>query len=58
MLGLALTFQSWIALVLLLFHIPWFHRRALDDEAQLKSLFGAEYEAYAARVKRWIPGLV
>lgn len=58
MLGLALTFQSWAAALLFLFHIPWFHRRALEDEAQLERVFGAEYEAYAARVKRWIPGVV
>ena len=44
--------------LLFLVHVPWFHRRALEDEAQLKSLFGPEYEAYAARVKRWIPGVV
>jgi len=58
MLGLALTFQSWIAALLLLVHIPWFHRRALEDEAQLRALFGPDYEAYAARVKRWIPGIL
>lgn len=58
MLGLALTFQSWIAALLFVLHIPWFNRRALEDEAQLRKVFGAEYEAYAARVKRWIPGVV
>jgi len=58
MLGLALTFASWIAAALLVFHLFWFHRRALEDETQLAQLFGAQYEAYAARVKRWIPGVL
>jgi protein-S-isoprenylcysteine O-methyltransferase Ste14 len=29
-----------------------------EDEAGLRRLFGARYTAYAARVKRWIPGLL
>lgn len=58
MLGLALTFRSWLAGALLLFHCFWFHQRALEDEAQLQRLFGEAYDVYAARVKRWIPGLM
>ena len=58
MLGLALTFKSWLAGALLLFHLFWFHRRALDDEAQLRCLFGESYAGYVARVKRWIPGVL
>ncbi len=57
MLGLAITFRSWLAFALLLFHIVWFHRRVLDDEERLKRLFGADYERYMQRVKRWIPGV-
>jgi protein-S-isoprenylcysteine O-methyltransferase Ste14 len=55
MLGLVLTFRSWFALILLVARAIWFHRRVLHDEARLEKMFGAEYSAYQARVKRWIP---
>lgn len=55
MLGLALTFRSWLAVVLLAFHVVWFDRRVDGDEAHLEALFGADYRAYKARTKRWIP---
>jgi len=55
MLGLVLTFQSWFALILFVARAIWFHRRVLQDEARLEKEFGAEYSAYRARVKRWIP---
>jgi protein-S-isoprenylcysteine O-methyltransferase Ste14 len=58
MLGLATTFQSWLALAILLLNIPWFHRRVLADEQKLEQRFGAHYVAYKARVRRWIPYLV
>lgn len=58
MLGLAITFQSLAALSLLVFHLFWFQRRVLEDEAHLRALFGDAYLAYCARVKRWIPGLI
>jgi len=58
MLGLALSLASWLAGALLLIHVFWFHRRALEDEAQLASRFPQTYPAYAAQVKRWIPGIV
>ena len=58
MLGLALTFWSWFALILLAARALWFHRRVLHDEARLEQIFGAEYARYHARVKRWIPGLL
>ena len=57
MLGLALTFWSWFALALFIVHAAWFHRRVLADEVQLRTLFGAEYTDYQARVKRWIPDI-
>jgi Phospholipid methyltransferase len=57
MLGLAVTFWSWLALILLAVNAIWFHRRVLDDEARLRKLFGVQYADYQARVKRWIPGL-
>jgi protein-S-isoprenylcysteine O-methyltransferase Ste14 len=53
--GLVLTFWSWFALILLVARAIWFHRRVLHDEARLEKMFGAEYSAYQARVKRWIP---
>src|SRR6266704_4507422 len=58
MLGLALTFWSWFALILLAARALWFHRRVLHDEARLEQIFGAEYARYRARVKRWIPGVL
>ena len=58
MLGLAITFWSWLALLLLAFHIVWFQRRVLEDETHLEQLFGAEYLDYKRRVKRWIPGVI
>ncbi len=57
-LGLALTFRSWLGLALFAFHVVWFQRRVLEDEAHLQSLFGTPYGEYKARVKRWIPGIL
>ncbi len=56
--GLAITFWSVPALVLLRVNIPWFHQRVLGDEAHMKQRFGSVYLAYMGRVKRWIPGLL
>ena len=58
LLGMALTIQSPLALLFLVFSAAWFHRRVARDENRLRELFGADYEAYAARVKRWIPYLL
>lgn len=58
MLGLAVTFQSLPAVLLLVFHIFWFHQRVREDEKHLLVSFGGAYGAYMARVKRWIPGLI
>ena len=55
MTGLAVTFQSIPAVILLAGHIPWFHARVKEDERHLEELFGADYADYTARVKRWIP---
>jgi protein-S-isoprenylcysteine O-methyltransferase Ste14 len=56
--GLAITFWSWFALLVLAGRAVWFHRRVLYDEARLEKIFGAEYVAYRSRVKRWIPGIL
>jgi protein-S-isoprenylcysteine O-methyltransferase Ste14 len=58
MLGLALTFWSWFALILFGLRAAWFQHRVKDDEARLEATFGADYEAYRARVKRWVPGII
>jgi hypothetical protein len=58
MLGLALTFRSRVGAVILGANAMWFHQRVLDDEVRLAARFGPAYEAYRARVKRWIPGLL
>ena len=55
--GLAITLWSWFALLVLAGRAVWFHRRVRHDEGRLESIFGAEYAAYRARVKRWIPGV-
>ena len=58
MTGLAITFQSWLALAILLANIVWFHNRVLRDEARLTAAFGSEYTDYTQRVKRWIPFVI
>ncbi len=57
-LGLAIAFRSWIAGGLLVASVVWFDRRVRRDEARLAGLFGPVYADYAARVKRWVPGVV
>ena len=56
--GIALTFWSWFALMILFVRAAWFHRRVLQDEKRLETIFGADYDSYRARVKRWIPGVL
>ena len=58
MLGLAITFCSIPAGLLLGFHVFWFQRRVCEDEVHLQSVFGDAYRDYMARVKRWIPGVI
>jgi protein-S-isoprenylcysteine O-methyltransferase Ste14 len=58
MAGLALTFWSGLALLILLVNIAWFHIRVLRDEKRLLSQFGPPYADYCLRVKRWIPGVI
>ena len=58
MLGVTLTFWSWLALIIFVGRACWFHQRVLHDEARLEKIFGAEYVAYRAQVKRWIPGIL
>jgi len=58
MIGLAVTFWSWAALLLFAFHIYWFQQRVLEDEERLIKIFGAPYVDYQRRVKRWIPYII
>ena len=58
MAGLAITFQSWLAVVILAVNAVWFDRRVRGDETRLRALFGKPYDDYCGRVKRWIPGLI
>ncbi len=58
MLGLALTFWSWFALLLFVARAAWFQYRVMGDEERLAATFGVEYEAYRKRVKRWVPWLI
>ena len=58
LLGLAVTFWSWFALILLAARALWFHARVLRDERQLRERFGGDYATYCARVPRWLPGLL
>jgi protein-S-isoprenylcysteine O-methyltransferase Ste14 len=58
MTGLAITFWSVLALLLLCINIVWFHSRVLGDEKQMAKRFGGTYSSYANRVKRWIPGVI
>jgi protein-S-isoprenylcysteine O-methyltransferase Ste14 len=55
MVGVALTFWSWFAVVLLVARATWFQQRVVHDERRLERVFGVEYSAYRACVKRWIP---
>lgn len=58
MVGLALTFWSWLALAIFVVNLFWFDRRVRGDEKRLLQHFGAPYADYRRRVKRWIPGIV
>ena len=54
MLGLALSTGSKLAWAILLVNLPWFQGRVLYDEQRLREKFGAGYEAYCRRVRRWL----
>jgi protein-S-isoprenylcysteine O-methyltransferase Ste14 len=53
-LGILLSWPAWLVF---LGHCIWFDRRVRGDEVHLAALFGTPYREYAARVKRWVPGV-
>lgn len=52
--GLTLVTRSPLALVIAAIRIPWYDRRAAEDETRLGETFGAGYAAYRDRVPRWV----
>lgn len=58
LLGLALTLQSLFAVIIAVVNAIVFHRRILDDEKRLASVFGQQYVEYKSHVRRWIPGVL
>lgn len=59
LLAMALAFGHWVQLLvaLPLFAIGTLIRIAAEERL-LRGMFGPDYEAYAARVKRFVPGLI
>ena len=57
MLGLALSLHSLSAAILAVVVGISFHRRILNDEKRLASVFGQHYFDYKSQVRRWIPGI-
>jgi protein-S-isoprenylcysteine O-methyltransferase Ste14 len=55
--GLTLTTRSPLALATTIALVPWFDQRARADHARLSKIFGTQYDDYAGRVPRWLPGL-
>lgn len=37
--------------------VPWFRSRIIENEQQLREIFGEEFEDYAKKVARWGPRL-
>jgi protein-S-isoprenylcysteine O-methyltransferase Ste14 len=53
--GLAIRWQAWAALVLVPVFMRVIDRRFIrPEEGRLRAAFGAEFEAWAARVRRWL----
>ena len=58
LLGLTLSLESVLAAVITAVTVVWFQFRVRRDERRLIERFGQPYADYAARVGRWIPGLL
>jgi protein-S-isoprenylcysteine O-methyltransferase Ste14 len=57
LLGLTLSLRSELAALITVATVVWFQLRVQRDERRLRERFGPPYLDYAARVRRWIPGL-
>jgi protein-S-isoprenylcysteine O-methyltransferase Ste14 len=57
LIGLTLTLQSWLAALITLGTMIWFHVRVVGDEKKLIECLGEPYVDYVSKVKRWIPGV-
>lgn len=57
LIGLTLTLQSLVALLITVGTAVWFHSRVVQDEKRLAAGWGKPYSDYLATVKRWVPGL-
>ena len=55
LLGLALAFRSFLALMIAAATTVWLHFRVRTDEVRLGERFRGEYDVYRTRVARWIP---
>ena len=55
--GLTLVTRSPLSLAVTSGLVHWFDERARKDHQRLTRIFGDPYDAYAARVPRWLPGL-
>lgn len=58
LLGLALSLRSVLAAIITAASVVWFQFRVRRDEKRLAERFGQSYVDYAARVRRWVPGLL
>jgi protein-S-isoprenylcysteine O-methyltransferase Ste14 len=54
LIGQFLVFSNWILLVYLVAGIWLFHRQVLREENCLKATYGAPYEEYCGRVRRYV----
>lgn len=54
-LGLAITLQSWLSFATFAGLAVWYDWRVRADERSLATIFSAGYDAYRARVRRWVP---
>jgi protein-S-isoprenylcysteine O-methyltransferase Ste14 len=54
LIGQFLVFSNWILLVYLVAGFWLFHRQVLREEDSLKATYGASYEEYCGRVRRYV----
>ena len=54
--GLAICTSSPSAITVAFGVVPWFRQRIIENEQQLRRLFGDQFDDYATKVGRWGPG--